>query len=157
MRRTRIYAIWSGMHYRIYNKNSKSYPHYGGRGIKLLWTSFGEFYRDMGGSYKDNLTIERIDVNGNYCKQNCRWIPRYEQANNKTTNVKFNGESMSKAERRLGLNRGTIWDRIHGQNWTIEKAFAEKKYPSFKRKKIKHTLEHIAKRTASMRKTRYGK
>lgn len=126
MRHTRIYSIWTNIRTRT---RYKKYKNYAGRGIKCLWSSFEEFHRDMGANYKDDLTIERIDVNGHYCKENCLWIPMSEQQNNTRKSVKFKGETMAQAERRLGLGRGTIWERIHGHGWSHEKAFLEKRNP----------------------------
>lgn len=86
----RFYKIFIGINRRCNNKNSKNYKNYGGRGIKCLWTSFEEFKKDMYESYQKHFethngdtTIDRIDVNGNYCKENCRWITRSEQLSTK--------------------------------------------------------------------------
>lgn len=127
MRRTRIYSIWTNLKTRTGNKKNPSYKNYGGRGVKCLWVSFAEFYRDMGSTYKERLTIERIDVNGHYSKENCRWIPFSEQQSNTQKSVKHNGETMAQAERRLGLQRGTIFMRLK-KGWTKDRAFKEKKY-----------------------------
>lgn len=111
------------MRSRIYNKHRKFYADYGGRGIKCLWPSFKEFYKDMGNSYQEGLTLERINNNGNYCKENCRWATRTEQANNKRNNIKYKGETMAQAERRLGLAPWSIGMRIKNHGFSLEEAF----------------------------------
>lgn len=84
---TRIYKIWCDMKTRCYNENSKAYKHYGGRGITMCAEWLNDFIAfnnwAMANGYNDTLTIDRINVNGNYEPLNCRWATVQEQAQNK--------------------------------------------------------------------------
>lgn len=84
--KTRVYKIFQYMKQRCYNPNKKEYKNYGGRGIKICdeWKEdFMNFYNwAMANGYDDTLTIDRIDVNGNYCPENCKWISKTLQNKN---------------------------------------------------------------------------
>lgn len=98
MSNTRIFGIWEKMRQRCKNQNDKYYSQYGGRGISVCmeWdSSFEKFYQwSVDNGYSDNLSIERIDVNGNYCPENCSWIPMSEQPRNRTNTIRvfYNGK-----------------------------------------------------------------
>jgi hypothetical protein len=81
---SRVYEIWNGMKTRCSNPNRAAYPYYGGRGIRVCerWQTFRNFFEDMGHP-PDGLSIDRIDVDGDYCPENCRWADAVTQANNK--------------------------------------------------------------------------
>ncbi len=88
-RHTRLYEIWLNMRSRCLIKNSTSYYNYGGRGIKICeeWNNFNNFWEwSKESGYTDSLMIDRIDVNGDYCPKNCRWVDRKVQNNNKRSN-----------------------------------------------------------------------
>src|SRR5437867_4496224 len=122
---TKLYKVWRSMLARCKNPNSASWQYYGAKGIKVCWESFDEFLADMGPSFDGKMTIDRIDSQGNYEKQNCRWASAQEQARNKKTSRKitFNGrcQNASQWADELGLKRITLYRRLWN-GWTIEKA-----------------------------------
>jgi len=121
MKGTRFYSIYSGIVKRCENTNAVHYKNYGGRGIKNEFLSFEHFKEIMFDSYSDNLTIERIDVNGNYSPNNCKWIPMSEQGWNKRNNIVYNGVSLPQYCHENYLNYKLISGRIR-DGWDIEKA-----------------------------------
>lgn len=104
MGRTRLHGIWCNMRYRCENPTAKNTADYGGRGIKVCeeWSNSFEAFAEwaLANGYTDELTIDRIDNNGNYEPSNCRWATRVEQGRNKRNNVwlTFNGETHILAE-----------------------------------------------------------
>lgn len=126
MWKSREFKIWGSMKDRCTNPNSLNYKNYGGRGIVVCkeWLNdFSQFYKDMGDS--GNLTIDRIDVNGNYEPSNCRWTDMKVQSRNKTNNVRFthNGETLCVSEWIEGckIASSTFWNRID-RGWSFEKS-----------------------------------
>lgn len=125
----RLYTILKGMKQRCYNKNCFSYKDYGARGIEICdqWLSDYASFRDWAikNGYKDGLSIDRIDVNGNYCPENCRWVGTFEQSNNRRNNVRYNfkGEELTISEiaELTGIKYGTIHQRLR-KGWDIERA-----------------------------------
>ena len=81
---TSLYKRFMGIKQRCENKNYPQWKNYGGRGIKCHWADFGEFYNDMIDGYSEELTIDRIDNDGDYCKENCRWTDRHVQIANQS-------------------------------------------------------------------------
>lgn len=116
---TRIHIIHRNMKGRCYNKNDHAYPMYGGRGIEVCkeWKDdFLNFYDwAMQSGYNDSLTIDRIDVNGNYEPNNCRWVGMKEQQNNRTNNVflSYNDETHTLSEwaEKIGITKSAIYHR----------------------------------------------
>ena len=126
MRKTRLYNIWRSMCKRCTRKEESNYYLYGGRGISVCdeWKHFEPFMEwALANGYNDSLTIDRIDSNGNYCPENCRWADKYKQANNKRNNCKItlNNETHTVAEwsRITNLPYNTIYRHRHG--WSAEK------------------------------------
>jgi hypothetical protein len=127
---SRLYRIYYAMRWRCYNIKSNSYKDYGARGIKVCdeWlNSFQAFYDwAMANGYQDSLSIDRIDSNGIYEPNNCRWATNEEQSRNKRSNIIFehNGENRTLAEwcRTYGINTVTAQDRYHSGK-TFEEIF----------------------------------
>lgn len=98
---SRVYNVWHSMRQRCFNKNSASYPIYGGRGITVCdrWQAFENFLEDMGDP-PVGTSIERKDNNGNYEPDNCRWATKVEQGNNRRDNryVILSGQRMTVAQ-----------------------------------------------------------
>lgn len=114
------YPSWHSMMDRCENPNVQNYGLYGGRGIRVCdeWHDIQEFekWAEQTG-YEPGLTLDRIDVNGDYCPNNCRWATRKEQANNRrnTLYITFLGETHTLSEwaEMLGVNRSTLSSRYY--------------------------------------------
>jgi hypothetical protein len=123
---TRQHIIWQHMRQRCNNPKDKNYHNYGGRGIKVCaeWEMFENFWRDMVKTYSPKLSLDRIDVNGNYSLENCRWATAKQQGNNtrRTRKVSYFGETKSLKEwaEYFGINYQTFMTRI--LNGTFEEA-----------------------------------
>lgn len=131
---TRLYEIWCGMKKRCYNHKDKRFKNYGARGITVCdeWKSSFQAFHDwaMSHGYSDVLTIDRVDVNGHYCPENCRWVDAKIQQRNTTRNhfVTAFGETKTIAEwsEEKGINQGVIKDRLNKLHWTPEEAVSIK-------------------------------
>lgn len=133
--KTRLYKIWAAIKGRCFNKNNCSYKNYGARGITICdewlndYPAFEKWANENG--YNDALTIDRIDVNGNYCPNNCRWATKREQQNNRRDcrYITYKGETKTMAEwaRALHISYNRIEGRL-SRGWPIEKAFSRKNY-----------------------------
>ena len=112
------YRSWSGMHTRCKNPLAKNFKNYGGRGIKVCdrWESYGAFLSDMGRRPGPKYSLDRIDNNGDYAPENCKWSTPIEQSSNKRNNhfIEHDGLRLTLAEwsRRTGINAATIWTRL---------------------------------------------
>lgn len=116
-RRPPEYKSWESMMARCYNPRSANYDDYGGRGVQVCdrWKNFALFLEDMG-ARPPRTSLGRIDTNGDYEPSNCRWETAEQQQNNKRNNrtISIDGQSLtySQWERRMGLRRRTISQRL---------------------------------------------
>ena len=129
---TRLYRIWKGMLSRCNNANRKEYKNYGGRGIKVCdeWRDYSIFKNwALQNGYNDNLTIERLNNNGNYEPSNCTWKTRKEQNNNRRSNhlIECNGETKNVNQWSIisGVCEATIRKRLLS-GWSAESAIFTK-------------------------------
>lgn len=136
---TKIYTSYRNMIERCYRINSCNYSNYGGRGITICdqWYNpnfhndpkrFKTFYNwALNNGWKDGYTLDRIDPNGNYCPENCRWIPREYQAYNKRNNkyINFNGEkyTLSQLSNILGIPDSTLNKYLKEHNWDFNSLY----------------------------------
>lgn len=127
MTNTRLYNIWSGMKARCYDKNHPKYNRYGARSITVCerWLIFQNFYNDMIDGYSNKLSIDRIDNDGNYCLENCKWSTNKEQQQHtsKTHYLTFNNkiQTISQWAEELKIPYNTLHNRIIN-GWSIERA-----------------------------------
>lgn len=122
------YHSWASMKARCSNSNDKRFAHYGGRGITVCdrWFRFENFLEDMGERPKGK-TLDRIDNNKGYYKENCRWADFTTQLNNTSRNryIKYKGKSKTLSQwiEYLGLKPSTIRQRYYVYKWDINKCF----------------------------------
>lgn len=139
---TPTYESWRCMLQRCYNPKTNRYKAYGARGITVCdeWKTFAGFFNDMG-LRPAGSSIDRINVNGNYCKENCRWATNEQQFANKTDNhyLTLNNETKTIAQWRdvTGLTRSTITGRL-SNGWTIEQTLTTPSLLPISRMKSKH-------------------
>ena len=126
---TRLYHTWNNIKARCYNHKNKRYENYGARGIVMCdeWKKDFQVFYDWAtnSGYKDNLQIDRIDVNGNYEPNNCRWVDVKTQQRNKSNNKLYtlNGETKCLSEwcEILNLKYWTVRMRLY-RGWSVERA-----------------------------------
>ena len=118
---------------RCSNQEDPAYKYYGDHGITVSdeWKNDFQAFYDwaMENGYQDNLTLDRIDANGNYEPSNCRWVSMKEQSLNKRSNhlITYNGETLTITQwaDRLGIDKKVLFARINDYHWDIEKALTK--------------------------------
>lgn len=112
------YGVWAAMKRRCFSPKSKKYPLYGGRGITVCerWLTFANFLEDFG-ELKKGETLDRVDVNGNYCPENCRRATQREQQNNRRDNIwctlpDGTSGTVSQLCRQYNIKRNTVTSRV---------------------------------------------
>lgn len=129
---SRIKTIWKNMRQRCHNPNFIYYHNYGGRGITVCdeWQDFHTFEQwAYANDYSDDLTIDRINTNGNYEPSNCRWTTMKVQTNNKRNNrlITYNGKTQTESQwaDELGISFTVLRNRLH-KGFPLDKAFEDK-------------------------------
>lgn len=127
MARTRLYRAWTNMRNRCNRPAEREYKNYGGRGIKVCdeWQNNFEPFMEwaLSNGYDDTLTIDRIDVDGNYEPSNCRWITRKEQNNNMTSNVRLTHNGITRNLKEWSMITGISYPTLQGRirrGWKTE-------------------------------------
>lgn len=127
---SKTYEVWTSMRKRCLRTTHRAYHNYGGRGIAICkrWDDFRNFLRDMGERPKGR-SLDRIDNDGDYTPENCRWATREEQQNNTRRNVKLTLHGVTRTltawAKALNMQKGTLHARIK-RGWPIRKALTEK-------------------------------
>lgn len=134
MSRTRLYSCYRDMLNRCFREKTSCFENYGGRGITVCdeWRNSFEAFQKwaLSNGYSDELTLDRVDPDGNYCPENCRWATDEEQGNNKRNNrlLTYNGktQSLSQWARENGIKTTTLFMRLYKYGWTVEDALTAK-------------------------------
>lgn len=161
----RLYRIWCGMKSRCLNPNNDNYARYGGRGIRFCdeWQNYKPFEKwALSHGYVDELFIDRIDNDGDYCPENCRWVDAVVQGNNRSTNrlLTLDGVTQSVADwaRELGVEYHVLANRVKA-GWSDERILTQPLIPkkSHELNGEKHSFSEWEKITGISKGTLYGR
>ena len=127
--KTKLYYTYQGIKRRCYNSKSEQFKNYGGRGIKMCdeWLNDSESFFEWSkrNGFSEELSIDRINNDGDYSPENCRWVDMRTQSRNKRTNVHvtYKGKTQLLVDwaKEKGMNRGTLSSRLNS-GWTLEDA-----------------------------------
>ena len=128
-RYTSFYNSWASMRQRCLDKNGSDFKNYGGRGITFCdrWEKFDNFHKDMYRYYKKGLSLDRKDNDGNYNKENCRWVTSKIQNNNSRHNkpITFKGitKNLNQWAEYFKIKRSTLAQRYYVYKWDLNKCF----------------------------------
>lgn len=128
---TRLYNIWTGTKSRCYNQRYEAHKNYGTRGITVCdeWkNNFMSFYNwAINNGYRDDLTLDRINNNGDYEPSNCRWVTIGEQADNRRNSRRITygrkTQTLKQWSNELGLDYKLLYNRLYKLKWSVEKSF----------------------------------
>lgn len=146
-----LYHTWASMVKRCTNPNSAVWNHYGGRGITVCteWRTFANFKEDMFSSWSEGMTLERLDANLGYCKENCIWIPKSKQMSNTRDSLAlpYHGKlySLIDLATSKGMTYRTLYSRLASHDITVEEAvdgYVSGKYPRLAKSR---SMEHFKK------------
>lgn len=148
MNEKKLKSVWHNMKTRCGNKNSNVYKWYGSRGIHVCdeWLDYQNFrVWALSAGYDDSLTLDRIDTNGDYCPENCRFISQKKNCNNRRSNhlIEHRGaiHTLREWSDSTGINYETLCSRIHELGWSFEKAITT---PIHKIKNKENTMAELA-------------
>lgn len=127
---SRLYRIWREMKRRCYKQYDPSYKYYGGRGIKICdeWVHDINIFVEwsVSNGYADDLSIDRIDSDGDYCPENCRWVDYKTQNNHTSRNhyITYNNETLTIKQwsEKTGISYNALKSRLNKHGWSIERA-----------------------------------
>lgn len=139
---TRLYTIWCNMKKRCYDTNNHAYRYYGAKGIRMCdeWMDMTNFYNwSVNNGYSDELTIDRINVYGNYEPDNCRWVSMQVQYTNTRSviHLTYRGEThtLTQWSEITGISRNTLLNR-NKKGWSVDKILSNKNFVKDKNRKL---------------------